>query len=396
MNPVTAAVQNGMGPVDLLPGRRQVATTASTTQSPPSPAGDVVSLSRPPEGDPKTIEVVVDAWGKGKNSSLSGILLNQGYPREALTARDAEGHTMLERVAAQNGLRNPDLIHPGQRLKIPIRAEASSEPEHSASSTRVTVDPWGKGPNSSLEGILKGQGYSPAEIYARDDQGKTMIDRVAAANGLTRPDRIRAGQQIEVPGRQPAATEAPKPAEPPREPETERPVEPPQEPEPPAAPERPKEPELPKGPEISRPTEPAGNGRATLEMSLMLDGAREGTFNRNEFQALNAFANRYEETRAEYSSDGFTPDELRNLGQLEKQYGDLYVRFQDHDRSDINFSAQHTDDPRVQVRMRHLEESGVLFDGFKAGSTDYEQALEVLMRQRQQARNLGLPQEKEE
>ncbi|MCA9790365.1 MAG: LysM peptidoglycan-binding domain-containing protein [Candidatus Eremiobacteraeota bacterium] len=388
MNPVTAAVQNGMGPVDSLPGRRQRATAAKSTQSPPSPSGDVVSLSQPPEGDPKTIEVVVDAWGKGKNSSLSGILLNQGYPREALTERDSDGHSLLERVAAQNGLRNPDLIHPGQKLKIPIRAEATPEPEPPAASTRVTVDPWGKGPNSSLEGILKGQGYTPAEIYSKDDRGQTMIDRVAAANGLTRPDRIRAGQQIEVPGRQPAATETPKPAEPPQQPEPERPVDPPKEPEPPAEPEQPKE--------SAKAQQPVGNGKATLEMSLMLDGAKEGAFNRNEFQALNAFANRYEETRAEYSSGGFTPDELRNLGQLEKQYGDLYVRFHDHDRSDINFSAQQTEDPRVQVRMRHLQESGDLYDGFTAGSTDYEQALDVLMRQRQQARDLGLPPQKEE
>ena len=158
MNPVTAAVQNGMGPVDSLPGRRQGATAAKSTQSPPSPSGDVVSLSQPPEGDPKTIEVVVDAWGKGKNSSLSGILLNQGYPREALTERDSDGHSLLERVAAQNGLRNPDLIHPGQTIVAvshadPIKAAlAAAVGTHLDLFQRIVVSPC------SVSAVLYGGG----------------------------------------------------------------------------------------------------------------------------------------------------------------------------------------------------------------------------------------------
>jgi hypothetical protein len=63
----------------------------------------------------------------------------------------------------------------------------------------VSVDPWKKGKNDSLEGILRNQGYSLKDIYTKDAQGKTMIDQVAAQNGLKNPNLIQPGQKLQVP-----------------------------------------------------------------------------------------------------------------------------------------------------------------------------------------------------
>ncbi len=73
----------------------------------------------------------------------------------------------------------------------------------SENSTSVTVDPWKKGENDCLERILRNQGYSLQEIYAKDKDGKTMIDRVVEVNGLKSPKHIQPGQTLQVPTRRP-------------------------------------------------------------------------------------------------------------------------------------------------------------------------------------------------
>lgn len=66
--------------------------------------------------------VAVEPWGKsGSNSSLTQILRNQGYSDREIFTPDAHGVTMIDRVASANGLRNPNLIHPGQELRVPSR-----------------------------------------------------------------------------------------------------------------------------------------------------------------------------------------------------------------------------------------------------------------------------------
>ncbi|MBT9584888.1 hypothetical protein IV102_16205, partial [bacterium] len=61
--------------------------------------------------------------------------------------------------------------------------------------TRVSVDRWKKGPNDSIEHILLQQGYSAQDIYRRDSNGRTLIERVAQANGLKDPNLIRPGKK---------------------------------------------------------------------------------------------------------------------------------------------------------------------------------------------------------
>ena len=69
-------------------------------------------------------------------------------------------------------------------------------------STQVEVAPWDPNddnPNDHLEGILTNQGYTVEEIYTPDDQGRTLLDRVADANDLRDPNLINPGQNLVVP-----------------------------------------------------------------------------------------------------------------------------------------------------------------------------------------------------
>jgi hypothetical protein len=124
-------------------------------------------------------------------------------------------------------------------------------------------------------------------------------------------------------------------------------------------------------------------------MGLILDGVREGRFTREEFKALNSVANRYEEMRADFARDGFSPQELVALGRHERAYGQMYARFYQHDRSQIEFTAEDAQDPKVSQRLRMTEEGGHIYDLYQSGQISHEEALEMLRRQRLQARELG-------
>ena len=83
---------------------------------------------------------------------------------------------------------------------------------------QVTAEKWtkdrtpGEGQvkkDDHLIGMLENRGFSAKEIYAKDADGKTMLDRVAAANNLDNPNLIQAGQSYILPSRnEPAETNA--------------------------------------------------------------------------------------------------------------------------------------------------------------------------------------------
>lgn len=70
--------------------------------------------------------VTVDGWKKGKNDSVEGILRNQGYSLKDIYTKDKDGKTLIDRVAETNGLKNPNVIHPGQNLQVPTREKSES------------------------------------------------------------------------------------------------------------------------------------------------------------------------------------------------------------------------------------------------------------------------------
>ena len=89
--------------------------------------------------------------------------------------------------------------------KLSVQAEKPNPfSSFAPSSTSVKVDGWKKGKNDSLEGILKNQGYTLKEIYSKDENGKTLVDKVASANNLKNPNVIHPGQDLSVPSKEKA------------------------------------------------------------------------------------------------------------------------------------------------------------------------------------------------
>jgi LysM repeat protein len=405
-------------------------------------AADALTLTRasqernPYQGTaPDHTTVKVGRWGTGKNDSVLGILYAQGYSKQDIYGKNAEGHSLLERVQQVNGLRNPNLIREGQELTIPVREKAAetnqpaqvvpettpalapkveSAPRTEAANSeqkpavsQVRVGKWGQDKNGSLYEILQNQGFKRSQILNEDGDGDSLLKKVARANGLESPDRIREGATLNVPNsldalnqmevpervanREPVQKlEVPKPAPiqrrelpkletPPIKPIEVRPIE-----------SKPIEvTPVPPEPATTKAATPDRGAEATANMGLLLDGVKNGNFTRGEFQYLNALSNRYEETRSQYSKDGFDNDELKSLGSFETRYGVTYTRLYNSDDVKLSNNTQQSDDPKAQLRLRHYQEGGSLWDGFKDGSVDSDKAISEMIRQRAEARAQG-------
>ncbi|MBX3172674.1 MAG: hypothetical protein KF760_35075 [Candidatus Eremiobacteraeota bacterium] len=301
--------------------------------------------------------------------------------------------------------------------------------------TRVTVDRWRKGPNDSIEHILRNQGYSSNEIYKKDKNGQSLIQRVAAANGLKDPNLIRPGQKglmVPVKDKPEAKAEVPKPVVEQPKPEAPEPVgeEPGSEaPKPPVAeeskPEAPQaeepasakpkkrhrflwfgkkdKPEAPaQPPQANQPATPAaenppapssepGTDPASIaaaeasEVNMLMKGVTDGKFNRNEFMALNATANQYTELRSQYAKDGFKPEQMVELSQVQQQYGSMYARFLADDKAKVTFAGGDSPDPAARFRAQQNEQGGQFYDQFVNHQIDEATIKARLLAQRQAA-----------
>jgi LysM repeat protein len=74
--------------------------------------------------EPRVNQVQVDRWGQGPNSSLGAILKSQGFDHDQIFAQDANGDSLLKKVARANGLKSPDKIFAGSSLQVPNSMEA--------------------------------------------------------------------------------------------------------------------------------------------------------------------------------------------------------------------------------------------------------------------------------
>lgn len=66
-------------------------------------------------------------------------------------------------------------------------------------SSAVKADTWKKGPNDTIEGMLKGKGFSLKDIYSKGADGKNMVDKVLGANNLKDAKKMRDGQEMIIP-----------------------------------------------------------------------------------------------------------------------------------------------------------------------------------------------------
>jgi putative chitinase len=99
-------------------------------------------------------------------------------PGESLSDVAAFFGTTVEAIVALNGLTNPDLVAPGQRLLVPA-PPANTAPGREFMSEYV-VQP----------------GETLTDIAARFG---TTVEALAAANGLANPSAIRIGDRLRVP-----------------------------------------------------------------------------------------------------------------------------------------------------------------------------------------------------
>ena len=113
--------------------RPQVMVQDNTRVATPSVKVDSSNLSRPAEKPnpfssftSETSSVKVDSWKKGKNDSLEGILKNQGYSLSEIYSKDTNGKSLVDKVAAANKLKNPNVIRPGQELVVPSKEDSES------------------------------------------------------------------------------------------------------------------------------------------------------------------------------------------------------------------------------------------------------------------------------
>lgn len=72
--------------------------------------------------DDKSAQVTVDGWKKGRNDCLERVLQNQGYSLKEIYAKGADGKTLMQSIAAQNGLSDPNKIADASKLNIPRKA----------------------------------------------------------------------------------------------------------------------------------------------------------------------------------------------------------------------------------------------------------------------------------
>lgn len=63
----------------------------------------------------------------------------------------------------------------------------------------VKTDSWKKGPNDTIEGMLKGKGYSLKDIYSKGPGGKNMVDRVMSANNIKDARKMKDGMEVVIP-----------------------------------------------------------------------------------------------------------------------------------------------------------------------------------------------------
>lgn len=74
--------------------------------------------------EPAVNQVTADRWRQGDNDSLGAILKNQGFTDEEIYNQDADGDSLLKKVARANGLESPDKIQAGKTYEIPNSREA--------------------------------------------------------------------------------------------------------------------------------------------------------------------------------------------------------------------------------------------------------------------------------
>jgi len=146
-----------------------------------------------PPGKATTFESAYAAIPPDAKSSAQVSLYGTHTVRagETLSEIAGEYRTTVNALSRSNGLKDPRRLRVGQRLRVPLVAEASGSATASASSKRSAVRSTGGSPS-----VRVAAGETLSHIAAR--HGVTVAD-LMRANGISKPSTIRAGQVIRIP-----------------------------------------------------------------------------------------------------------------------------------------------------------------------------------------------------
>lgn len=139
---------------------------------------------------------------------MAGPTITKAAPKRTTTPKATSKKITAKHNTAKKQIRST----PTDKNDVKLAGKSESNPysKFAPSASKVKVDAWGKGKNSSLDSILKSQGYSDKEIYGKGEDGKSLLDKVSATNKLKNPNLILPGQELTVPKKGEVAKEAAK------------------------------------------------------------------------------------------------------------------------------------------------------------------------------------------
>ena len=188
------------------PPPRPAQTT--TTAAPPSVSSDASSLSSAAQSAPSAnpyegvaagvTSVKVEPWSPGNNSksTLDGILKSQGYTSEEIYGKGDDGKSLLDRVSAANNLRDPNLIHPDQNLKIPTKEKPAEQ--QAPQSASLSSDDIAPGETGTTTVRNEGERLSSKTTVANGEDG-SVAARVESRNHAN-PDTNMTTEMAAGPG----------------------------------------------------------------------------------------------------------------------------------------------------------------------------------------------------
>lgn len=370
----------GVGPNLRLPAPAAKPAAVKTSKPVAAPRADQVSLKNPVnpyQGFADQSERVnVDRWKKGPNDSIEHILRNQGYSSNDIYRRDAKGHTLIQRVAEANGLKDPNLIRPGHKgLLVPVKGKKEAvaveveqakptpvqAPKEETKPAPVEIQPQ---PVETPKAEIQPQPVETPKVEVKPEPVETP--KVEAEKPAEKPHR---GFFSRLFGRH--QDETPEPVK------TQEPVQPTPEPVK-TTPES-----VPAQPQAQPVSNEELQQKESAEVGLLLQGVKDQKFTRSEFQALNSTANQYTELRAQYAKDGFQPEQVRELSQVQQQYGQMYARFLADDKAKVSFAGGDAATPAARFRAQQNEEGGQYYDQFVGQQIDEATIKARLLDQRQ-------------
>lgn len=197
----TAAVGAGVA-AGAVAGAGVAAAAADASSL--STAAQGTAQNNPYDGVAEGVATVkVEPWSPGNNSksTLDGILQSQGYTPEEIYGKGDDGKSLLDRVSAVNNLKNPNLFHPDQQLKIPMK-EAPEQSQTSAAPQEASVSSSDVAAGDTATTLVRNEGdrLSTKTTVAKGEDGTTAA-MVENRNHENRDGSITTGMMAEPGGK---------------------------------------------------------------------------------------------------------------------------------------------------------------------------------------------------